>query len=112
MIQSKIFELRDNKKIIPFLVLKLDKITEEEKYLFKKSGYYISKLNEYLFIRTKENHIATENYLNEINQPLFQIAIEYITTNWDILNDSAVVDVNYISGKTNKPVEPYRYDHA
>ena len=51
MITSKIFELRDNDKFIPFLVLKLDKITEEEKYLFKKSGYYISKFNEYLFIR-------------------------------------------------------------
>lgn len=112
MITSKIFEIRDNEKFIPFLVLKLDKITEEEKYLFKKSGYYISKFNEYLFIRTKENHIATETYLNGINQPLYQIAIEHITQNWETLKDSEVIDINYISGKTNKPVEPYRYDHA
>lgn len=112
MIPTKAFEIRQGNRFVPLLVIDARNLTEEEKYLFKKSGFLISKHNNFLFLRIKENHLSTRDYLREIDPIFFGIAIDYIIDTFDTLKSSQVIDVDYIVGKTTRPVEPYRYTHA
>lgn len=104
---AKIFEVRDVGTFIPILAVKLEPSCRADLYLLERTGYGRSapQQAEYIMVWRLagggESPATTDLY--DHNSATMKHAHNYINTHFDKLPSGAVIDVEYILGRSEKP---------
>jgi hypothetical protein len=109
----KIFEIRSPATLIVVMAIKLSAANEAERYLLSRSGYGRSNKDYETYIMLQRidmdtNCATTDPYKQDIYE--LREAHLFIKKNFDILKNGAVIDIEYITGKTSKPKDAERLD--
>ena len=103
--QVKLFEVRDRATYIPVIAIKMKSSTATENYHLRRSGFSnenplitILRLND---MKANYGAYQWESYMKRTMGQ----AHTYIEKNFDNMKTGDVVDVEFISGETDKPKE-------
>lgn len=106
--EIKLIELRDAGTFIPMLAIKLVARDEGERWLIARAGYgsSIERQSEYVLFGPLDPKDGTLHY-DPCSWPgmirTYRVAHEWLITHWDEVKSGKVVDVEYISGLSEKP---------
>lgn len=106
--ESKIFEVRDVGTFMPVLAVRLEPSNKADHYLLARSGYGATahEQGDYIMLWRLQGggpSIATTDYYEHLPHGTIQAAHAHIEKNWHELESGAVVDVEFIAGKTALP---------
>ena len=102
--QVKLFEIRDRATFIPIMATKVDYYNIEQKYLLERAGYgFPSQMVILTQISSGSGNSLCDPY--DWGDRTMRTAHEFITANFDILQDGDVVCVESILGERYTPVE-------
>lgn len=103
---AKTFELRDAATFVPVLAIRLDPVTEQDRYLLARAGYGRAAEAQGGFVMlcglNGGSDRATSDPYDWDNRTR-AVAHQYILEHFDELESGAVVDVEFILGKTAAP---------
>jgi len=109
--ESKLFELRAPATCMPIMAIRLDAENMAEAWLLGRSGYGLrpSDWQEYIFVFPieREGKAVTDPFKQDCEE--LRIAHLYIGEHFDELEHGAVIDVDYIQGKTDHPKKSDRF---
>ena len=109
--ESKLFEVRVRGTNIPVMATRLDASNDAEAYLLGRSGYGKERKSwrGYIFLFPIEidGLATTDPFKQEIHE--LQVAHRYVNQHFDDLEPGAVLDVDYIEGRREKPRKPDRF---
>jgi hypothetical protein len=102
----KLFEIRDRATFMPVMCIRLNPITEQDRYLLARSGYGSDPegQGEYILMTPLaggSGKASCDPYDWGVATTL-PTAHKYIIKNWAELSSGDVVDVEYITGQTEK----------
>lgn len=103
--EAKTFEIRDKATFIPILAVRMNSVTEEDRYLLARAGYGQSstRQGEYVqLIRIDGGEGRSDCDPNNWSRTL-KVAHKFIVEYWGSLPSGWVVDVEYILGETKTP---------
>lgn len=103
---AKTFEVRDVHTFMPVLAVKLEPGCEADRYLMARAGFGRLPAQQAQFIYvTKLMGGLTQGTAQPYEQmsPTMRVAHGYIEKNFDQLESGAVVDVEFILGKSERP---------
>lgn len=101
MIQ-KLFEIRDRATCIPALAIKVSK---EDGWIMERAGFGDQSMIYLIMLATEKCRYDPYNW---DNPRTMGNAHNYIQEHFDELENEAVIDVQFILGETEKPVESDR----
>jgi hypothetical protein len=109
--ETKLFELRAVATCIPIIATKLSPSNDQDQWLLAHIGYGATpeEQSQYIMIaRLEGGSIATAN---ANRHPIHEMrtANKYLNTHFDELESGAVIDVDFIEGRTDKPVKSDRF---
>jgi hypothetical protein len=103
---AKTFEIRDAGTFIPMLAIRLDPVTEADRYLLARAGYGREPVQqgEFVMLCGLNGGLdrATSDPYDWTNRTR-QVAHGFIVQHFDALESGAVVDVEHILGTTASP---------
>jgi hypothetical protein len=101
----KFFELRDRGTFIPIVCVLMEASNAKDAFLLTRSGY--STYGPPLVLLSRCSGGGRAHYDPYAwGDRTFTCAHEYITDRWDDLSSGCVVDVQFILGESERPVEP------
>ncbi len=106
--QTKTFEIRDSGTFIPVLATKMRPDTEQDRYLFGRTGYGLTadEQAKYVIVVKIDGSGFGANY-DPYSWPggarTMREAHHYIIDKFDELESGAVIDVQFILGETESP---------
>ncbi len=107
--QTKTFEIRDSATFIPALAIKLDPVTEADRYLLSRAGYGQSPADQRRYVMLGKidggERCRFECVPENWNDRTWQVAHGDIVRNWDSYESGAVIDCEYILGETTTKKE-------
>lgn len=104
--EAKTFEIRDKATFIPILAVKLNPVTDMDRYLLARAGYGVTveQQSEYVQlcrIAGGEGKSDCDPY--GWGNRTMTTAHDFIIKNWEALASGCVIDVEYILGERDKP---------
>jgi hypothetical protein len=109
--ETKLFEVRAVATCMPIMAVKLDAVNEAEAWLLGMSGYGFNpmKWKDYIFVFPieREGKAVTDPYKQDCSE--LHTAHQYINEHFDELEHGAVIDTDFILGRTESPVESDRF---
>jgi hypothetical protein len=109
--ESKLFELRAPATCMPIMAVRLNAENEAEAWLLRRSGYGLwpSDWQGYIFVFPieREGKAVTDPFKQDCEE--LRIAHLYISEHFDELERGAVIDVDYIQGRTSEPKKSDRF---
>lgn len=109
--ETKLFEVRAPATCIPIMAIKLGAVNEAEAWLLGKSGYgdNSSSWESYIFMFPIEceGKAVTDPFKQDCEE--LRIAHEYIQPHFDELEPGAVIDTDFIAGRTTELVKSDRF---
>lgn len=106
--KAKLFEVRDAGTFIPVLAVQLGSEHEAERYLASRAGYgrTAPEQSEYVYVAKINGNDSGGTY--DPHQwsggaRTMPTAHQYIIENFDALEPGAVIDVEFILGRTDQP---------
>ncbi len=114
--EVKLFEIRDEGTHIDVLAIRLEARTEQEAYLFSRSGYGHQPLDGldgrgYVALWRMDGGTgngSTDPFKHDGGRTVRDAHL-FIYEHWDELESGAVVDVQFIAGETAAPKKSDRY---
>ena len=115
---SKTFEIRDAGTFIPVLAVKLEPVTEQDRYLLARAGFgrLPQQQAEYVLVCriSGGEGKCTSDHHEWGGSRTMTVAHDFIRRNFDNLESGAVVDVEFILGfkptkKESESKEEYGY---
>lgn len=103
----KTFEVLDSMTFIPVLAVKLEPGCEADRYLFRRCGYDPDDYNIMLTYLAGRYPANSDMYDWAGNSTMKQ-AHNYILDHFDDLESGAVIDVEFITGRTKEPKKSER----
>lgn len=102
---AKTFEIRDDGTFIPVLAVRLNPASEGDRYLLGRAGYGTrpDEQAHYVIVVKLEDCLSQYDANRWGRARTMEIAHEHIIEHFDDLPSGAVVDVEYILGKTAQP---------
>ena len=109
--QVKLFEVRDEGTHIDVLVVRLEARSEQEAYLFSRSGYGPQPLGNYTAVWRMDGGKGecTSDAFGHGNTRTLRDAHLYIEEHWDELESGAVICVEFLNGERTEPKTSDRY---
>lgn len=105
---TKLFEIRDKATFIPIMATLTFTHNNEQRYLLERAGYLLG--NEQVILTRIEGGIGKSScYPYDWSNRTMQVAHEYISKKFNILNDGDVIDVEFILGETKEKKISERY---
>lgn len=105
--ETKLFEIRDQKTFLPVICVKCVAACEAERYLLAMAGYGLqikNQSNYILYGPLRGSHISTYPFDHDpIEMRTNRIAHAHIIKHWDELTSGDVIDVQFILGETKVP---------
>lgn len=103
---AKTVEIRDVATFIPALAIRLEPVTEQDRYLFGRAGYGTTAMRqaEYVLlarIAGGNGQVTCDPY--DWTTRTMQHAHQWLIDHFDEIESGAVVDVEYILGKSAAP---------
>lgn len=109
---AKLFELRAKKTFIPLLAIRPEARTEQEAYLLQESGYgNRDNHRQYVFLTRldlEDRKVTCDPYA-WITHDMREAHL-YLERKFDFLESGAVIDIEFLAGKTPAPKEPQRLE--
>jgi hypothetical protein len=115
--EVKILEIRDRGTFMPVMCIRLNPIVESERYLLGRSGYGVTSeaQGEYILMTPLaggSGHATCDPYDWPGGATTLPQAHKHIIEHWEAISSGDVVDVEFITGQTNKPkVSEYYNDN-
>ena len=109
----KMFEIRDAGTYIPVIAIKLLAENSSQLYMLGRAGYGLTPeaQNKYVLLAQIDGGVGTTSCdPHDWGDRTMFTAHQYIIDNFDILEDSAVVDVEFLLGETKQPKISERYE--
>jgi hypothetical protein len=106
--ETKVFEVRDRATFIPVIAIKVKADNLNQQWLLRKAGYDPS-ITPILLVDPR-GHGRAECDPYDWGNRTWTVAHDYIESNYDILKDGAVIDVEHILGETTKKKRSERFD--
>ena len=109
----KMFEIRDIGTYIPVIAIKLGGENSSQLYMLGRAGYGLAPeiQNKYILLIQIDGGIGnTRSDPYDWDDRTMFTAHQYIIENFDALEDSAIVDVEYILGETKQPKIAERFE--
>ena len=97
-------------EIIPALAVKLDPVTERDRYLIARAGYGIEPVAQsraVILIRLNGGNGHSDPY--DWRDRTHQAAHIHVTEHWDDLPTGCVIDVEHILGEKPEPSESEQF---
>ena len=110
----KTVEIRDAATFIPALAIALHPDTEHDRYLFGRAGYGTSPVRQgecVILARLAGGRGEATCDPYDWTSRTMQVAHDWIIKNFDAMESGAVVDVEYLLGKTSAPKRSEREEH-
>lgn len=105
---AKVFEIRDEGTFIAVIAIDMQADNEGQRYLMRRVGYACDgRPNIMLTYASGGNKANNDPY--DWQGRTMPVAHDYIIKNWAILEDGAVVDVEFILGETKQPKVSEKY---
>lgn len=107
----KLFEIRDRDTLIPIIALRLGGRDEAERWLLARAGFGKTwpRQNQYTVLFHVSDQRADYDPYRWHSRTLTE-AHQFIAEHWDGLESGAVVDVEFIIGKSPRPKRSERFD--
>lgn len=105
MLEQKLFEIRDEGTFIPALATAVSRDKDKDPHshwLLGRAGY--GKKRAVILTKLCGSETASDPY-DWTNTRTMRFAHDYILTHWDELNSGDVIDVMYIMGIHDEPIE-------
>jgi hypothetical protein len=116
---TKLVEIRDAGTCITALAIRLDAITEAERYLLARAGYGQTREAQrgYVLLLTLaggsgEVHCDPYDWPNAPRVRTMFVAQQYVNQHFDTLESGQVIDCEFILGETPAPKDPERLTHV
>lgn len=110
--EAKLFEVRAKATLISVIAVKLKPMNSQENWLLGHEGFGLSakEQSNYVMLGRLDNAPSPFTYtaMNHPEEEL-RIAHAYIIKHFDELPPGAVIDTDYIRGRTATPVKSDRY---
>jgi|SRR5580704_3039515 hypothetical protein len=102
--EVKCLEVRDAGTFIPVICIRPVPDNEGQRYLLRRDGYR-GDMNEHciIVIKAQCRGVSYDPYNWPNDTRTMPNAHGYIEGHWEELKDGDVIDVEYITGETNKP---------
>lgn len=105
-LKNKLLEIRDRATFIPVLCTEMSSLDPKEYYLLSRLGFCGDRCIQLTYIDSHKS--SYDPYRWESNPRTLHAAHIYIRDNWDSIESGDVIDVEFISGETNKPKQSER----
>lgn len=106
----KAVEIRDAMTFIPAIAIRVVPVNEGQRYLLRRAGYEFERPQIILArIAGGSGHSTCDPY--DWDSDTMQRAHAWLCENFDRIEDGAVVDVEFILGKTPAPKVSEREEH-
>lgn len=107
---NKLFEVRAEATCLVVMATRLEAVNEAEAYLLSRSGYGGMKDWENYIILQQidggEGYATCDPYKHKYHEMF--VAHQYIKKHFDELESGAVIDTDFIEGRTKEPKESER----
>ena len=103
---AKTFEIRDAATFIPVLAVKLEPVTEQDRYLLARAGFGLTREDQAAYvhlIRMDGGSGAAHCDPYDWGNRTMTTAHDYIAKHFNSIESGAVIDVEYIIGLTDRP---------
>lgn len=110
--EAKLFEVRARATLIPVIAIKLKPINSQENWLLGHEGFGLSVETQSTYVMLGRLDGAPSPFTYNVGdhpEEELRIAHSYIAEHFDELPSGAVIDTDYIRGRTATPVESDRY---
>jgi|WetSurMetagenome_2_1015567.scaffolds.fasta_scaffold437084_2 hypothetical protein len=105
--ETKLFEMRAAATNIPVLAVRLNPTNAKDTWLLGRAGYGMHGYSQAKYIMVMklegEPDASTQEYSHESHA--MQVTQKYLNEHFDDLESGAVIDTQFIEGKTFTPVE-------
>lgn len=108
---TKTFEIRDKGTFIPVIATEMVGVTDQDRYLVRRSGFTSSPAMVML-CRMDANgvrHCASYDPFSWDNRTM-GTAHQHIEKNWHSLNSGDVIDVEFVLNETQTPKKSERFE--
>lgn len=111
MIETKLFEVRDDMTFIPVMAVRFQSSDDAERYLLLAVGFALDLPYPYVFLwRLAALDKRPTIYPAEWNCRSMTPAHKYIADNWDELTSGQVIDARVLRGERAEPVISQRLE--
>jgi hypothetical protein len=109
--ETKLFEVRAPATCIPVMAIKLGAVNEAEAWLLGKSGFGRDQIewNRYYFVFPIEFDSVSVCDPSKQKIDELRVAHQYINEHFDELESGAVIDTDFITGRTTEPKKSDRF---
>jgi hypothetical protein len=113
---AKIIEIRDAMTFIPALAIKLGSENDQERWLLSRAGYgsKVEDQEKYVVLVKILGGESCEAHVDPFewgqNPRTYFVVHKYVEAHFDSLEPGAVIDVEFILGKTTSPKYSERVD--
>lgn len=109
--EARVLEIRDRGTLIPALAVRLKPWNEASQALMEAAGYWGDwKPVMLIDMATHDACVNPRAWGERRGARTLPTAHEYIEKHWDEVRDGDVIDVRFILGESEAPVEPERYE--
>lgn len=104
-LEVKILEIRDRATFIPAIAIKLDPITEGDRYLLSRAGFGTTEeeQGEYILLAMLNGERMSYDPHSWGGATTMPTAHGWLLDSWEDIKSGDVLDVEYITGITNTP---------